>query len=274
MEKQNIKNLIVAVDLSSYSKIVVRQAKELARGLNVPLSYVYVFEDIAIFDETIEFKKKHVTASYDKQIRKEYLLSEKDGVIIRYGRAYEEILALAKSYSRPMIVAGHKGNNPLVRIFVGSTAERLAQCSPFPLWIHRSSKIGFPKKILVPCDLSEKSTLTIEQANLFKLAFKAKIEIYHVMQEPTPILDFEAYSNIYQQIKKSDNRRLKMFKQEHPKLKTVRASGSVVDRIEDHAKAFDVMVLSPRNHNKSAALFGSITVKLIRSGDTPILVLP
>ncbi len=274
MKFNGIQNIIVAVDLSKYSRVVARQAKEMAKNLKLPLIYIYVFEDTSIFEESHEISKKQVTKSYTNQVRKEYGLGNDDLVFIRYGRAYEEIIYFAKRYSQPLIVAGHKGQNLLMRFLLGSTAERLAQCSPFPVWIHRSQKTEMPRNILIPCDLSERTEQAIAQAEYFKHTMNAKFELFHVMKPPTPILDFEAYALIYREIKKSDETGLKKFRKAHPSLKVVSAEGGVVDKIVERAKSFDVIAIAPRNHRKDVIPFGSVTAKVIRNGETPILVMP
>ncbi len=271
---KSTKTILVAVDLSKYSHVVVRQAKELAGEMGLPLVYVYVFEDISIIKEDFDVKKYQIVRDYDQQIRSEYVLDAGDKVFIKFGRAYEEIIKLAKGLSQPFIVAGHRGNNPILRFFTGSTAERLAQCSPFPVWIHKKQSVSMPKRILVASDLSATSSQTIAKANEFKSALHAKLEVLHVVPEPVPILDIEFYSQLYKNIKREDSRQLKIFKKKHPSLITVKAKGSIVGQIQARAKAFDVLAVSPHNRKASLAPMGSITAKLIRTGDTPLLILP
>ena len=129
-----------------------------------------------------------------------------------------------------------------------------------------------PKKILIPSDLSVRSDKAIYEANKLKDTFKSKIEIYHVLNEPYPILDYDAWSAVETAIKKADDKRIKSFKKKHPALKLVRSRGAVAEAIERHSKKFDLVAISPRP--KSKVSFGKVTGKVVRSGDTPILIIP
>ncbi len=274
MSKRTIKNLIVGVDLSNYSKVVAREAKELSEKLKIPATFVYVFQDIAIFDEAFKFKKPELSKHYEKEFRRKYSLSKNDNVIVRYGRPYEEIIATAKNFEDPMIIAGHRGYNSFVRFFLGSTVERLALVSPFPVWIHRGKAVVVPKKILIPCDLSARSHHTISEIGPLKSALKASTEFFYVMPEPMPVLDYQTYSIIHEQLMKIETRKVRSFRKKHPGLKTVKALSGAVYKIQERAKNFDLIALSPKNHKKSVPFFGSVTTKLLRSGDKPILVIP
>ena len=273
MKNQKISNLLVAVDFSAHSKVVVIQAREMASILGAEVSYIYVFENIAVFDAAFEIKKKRFAKYFETKMRNDYLLSKNESVLVKYGRAYEEITRAAKNFKNPMIVLGHRSNQ-LTRFLLGSTVERVALQSLCPVWIHRSASVRMPVKILIPTDLTKDSSRTIEKVDWFKSAFRSKLEIFHVMQQPSPILDFDAYSDIYREIQKFDDRQMKQFQKEHPSLSTVRSKGGVVDQILKRLKQFDVLVLSPRYHKASFGVFGSVTAKLIRLGEKPILILP
>jgi len=274
MPKLNIKNLIVGVDLSNYSKVVAKEAKNLAKKLNALVTYVYVFEDIIHLDKALSNEKSKLNSFYDKKVRQKYQLKEDDKVLICYGRPHIELIETAKQYQSPMIIAGHKGSNPLIRFFIGSTAEQLALLSPFPTWIHRGRKLVLPKQILVPCDLSTRSSSTIQGLSFFKSKLQSKLELLHVFEEPTPFLDAQLYGLLYEQMKRDDDRKVKSFKKKYPSLKTKRSWGAVADRIQTVAKDYDLIALSPRKHRNTASHFSSVTTKVIRTGEKPVLVLP
>jgi nucleotide-binding universal stress UspA family protein len=52
------------------------------------------------------------------------------------------------------------------------------------------------------------------------------------------------------------------------------AQGTVADRIRDHAENFDLIAISPHEKTKTKTPFGSVTAKVVRSGDKPVLVVP
>ncbi len=274
MSNLNIKNLIVGVDLSDYSKIVVKEARNLSKKLSIPAVFVYVFEDIAIFDTSFSYEKPKLNSFYEKKVRQKYRLKKEDKVLVCYGRPHIELIETAKKYTNPMIIAGHKGRNPIVRLFIGSTAEQLALLSPFPTWIHRGRKQVLPKQILVACDLSARTSRTIQGLKFFKDKMQSKLELLHVFAEPTPLLDAHLYGLLYEQMKQADDRKVKTFKKKYPDLKTRRSWGTVADRIQTVAKDYDLIAISPRKQRNSAPQFSSVTTKVIRSGEKPVLVLP
>jgi nucleotide-binding universal stress UspA family protein len=175
-----------------------------------------------------------------------------------------------------MIVIGHKGGHAIARFFLGSVAEQLASSTKFPLWIHRGEKVRMPKNILIPSDLSKRSDKTISEVNALKKTFNSNIEIYHVLEEPMPILDYANWSTVYGHIISEDTKKLNAFKDKYPALKTTRGQGSVIFNINRHAEKekFDVIAISPHEKAKDRVAFGRITGKIIRSGDKPVLVIP
>ena len=272
MKPTNIKTLIVGVDLSDYSNLVAAEAKQLSDELGLPLIYVFVYEDVNQYQETVTLDRRKVAMLYEEKIRSQYRVEDKQKVIIRFGRADKEIIAVAKKEKNPLLLVGHKSGHAIARFFLGSVAEKLASTSPFPLWIHRGEKVLLPKKILIPSDLSARSDKTIAEVEGLNKTFNSDVEIYHVLNQPFPILDYQAWSAVETAIKEADDKRIKSFKKKHPSLKLIRSRGSVAESIQQHSKKYDLVAVSPRP--KSKVSFGRVTGKIVRSGDTPVLVIP
>lgn len=276
MKNNNIKTLIVGVEFSDYSKIVVREAKQLAAQLKIPLVYVFVYEDFVLYEDTVTLNRAKIKELYEEKIRRVYGVDEDSKIVVRFGQPAKEILSVAKKEKNPMIIIGHKGGHAIARFFLGSVAEKLASTTKFPLWIHRGEKVRMPNNILIPADLSKRSDRTISEVNALKKTFNSKIEIYHVIEEPLPILDYANWSTVYGHIIAQDTKKLNAFRDKHPTLKTVREQGSVVYHINRHAEKekFDVIAISPHEKIKDRVAFGRVTGKIIRSGDKPVLVIP
>ncbi len=273
MANEKIKNLVVGVDFSDYSKAVVNEARELSQKLKCPLTYVYSFQMSANESDSKDTRKKFAT-HFEAEVRNWYGLKKTESIFICFGRAYKEIIEFAKTLQNPMIIAGHRGSHSFARFFVGSTAERLAWFSPFPVWIHRGQKVILPRKILIPSDLGSKSNRSVLKISSFNKIFKSSLEVYHVFEQPLPVVNFPDYANMYDDIKKEDDENLKVFRKNHPRLKVISETGAIVDKTNDHAKKFDVIAVSPSRRKKSDSYFGGVTAKLIRSSDRPILVIP
>lgn len=272
MKKQGIRNLIVGVDLSNYSKLVVKEAQRLSKELNLPATYVFAYEDIDLYQIPITVDRISMGQIYEDKIRRTYGLDESDNVLVRFGRAEKEIISVAKKFQSPLIIVGYQGRSALSRFFIGSVAEQLATKSPFPLWIHRGEKVILPKKILIPSDFSRRSDKTLKEIENMKSAFKANVEIYHAQEMILPMYGYGALA--MEALEKSDNRRMALFKKKHPKLKIIRQRGSVVPAILARSKKFDLIAISPRGPKIKSAISGKVTGKIVRAADRPILVVP
>lgn len=271
MKSKAIQQIIVGVDFSRYSKLVVKEAQKLAKTMKIPLRYVYVNDVFQFVGEPREVAEKKLT----EKVYKFYKLKKDTDVVIRTGDAPEQLIEAAKaSQLSPLIMVGHKGMGAIARFLLGSTAERVALLSPFPVWIHRGQKVLLPKKILVPSDFSKHTDTTLNQVQSFDKAFKSNLELFHVIQEPTPVVDLPIYSLVYQQIHSDDDRSFADFKKSHPNYKTVRDIGEVAEQVEERSRKFDLVAFSPRGKGESTPFLGRVAAKLVRSGNKPVLICP
>lgn len=269
MKNMNINYLVVGVDFSDYSKFVIREARELAKRMKVPIVYVHSYND----ERWPEHVRTEITKSLPDQIRDTYGLDSKADVRTGFGNAAQFILETADSLVNPLIVVGHKGQNILERLLLGSTAEKIAQLSPYPVWIHRGEKVIFPDKVLVPSDLGRQTNKTLRQLNGLSKNISPKIELYHVSEEPFPLLESTNWNYLYADIMAHEDKQFTQFKRNHPDLKIVREQGvDVAGMIKKHSRQFDVVAVSPKGKGQSKPFFGHVAAKLMRSSDKPVLV--
>lgn len=269
-----IKNLLVGVDLSDYSRLVVEQARELSRKLDAKLSFVYVFEDLNVYDQKFLETRSTIVDAFISEVKSKYALEENTNILVRFGDPADELLAVAKEFDSPLIVIGHRGKNALVRLFMGSTAEKLSLSSEIPLWIHRGDKTIQPERVLIPSDLTPRTDYVIEKISPFMDAYRIRVELLHVFPEPAPIIDDPSWLVAYGEMRADRVRRLKEFKAKHAQFKVEEAEGDPVTEIANYAKDFDFVAISPRESSKSEYSFGSVTASLVRYLDEPMLVLP
>lgn len=274
MKQKSFTALVVGVDFSEYSKIVVSEAKQLAEKLKLTLTYVYSCEEDFFYKKQPLPDRYMIVDNFQTRVRNFYDLDIFQKIVIRFGRADKEIIAVAKKELSPIIVVGHKSGHAIAKFFLGSVAENLASSSPFPLWIHRGNRVKLPKKILIPSDLSERSEKTILDVRNFRQTLNSKFEILHVLPHPTPLLDYTLWSTLNEQMKNEDNKKIIRFKKKYPKLQTFRVRGPIIDKINSRSKSFDLIAISPDTKTKSGNRFHGITSKIVQSGDTPILILP
>ena len=271
MNTFNVKHIIVGLDFSDYSFKVVHEAQVLAKKMKVPLVYVHSYEDPRWPTDL----KGEVLKSMPEQIRITYHLGSSADIRIGFGNAVQFILETADSLPNPLIVVGHKGKNPLVRFVVGSTAEKLAQISRYPVWVQRGDRIVLPQKLLIPSDLGRQTNRTVKQVQNLSESLKPEIELFHVTEEPIPLMEFNTWNYIYGDIMANEDKKFRQFKNNHPDLKVVREQGfDVAATIRSHAEArnFDVVVVSPTGKGKSFPFWGHVTARLVRSSENPVLV--
>lgn len=270
----SVQSVLVGVDFSKYSKSAVLQARALAEQWNVPMALVYGFTfpflDELQYPDIIAFEIE----SYTKRLQRFYKVQKNEKIIVKCGKPVEQILKASQSLPQPLIVLGHRGSGGMIsKFFFGSTAERVAQQSVNPVWIHRDHKSVQFNKVLIPCDLSDRAPYT---AQFIKKngPEKTKLELFHVIEQPMPLLDYEAWKTVVKESNRLNTARLKKFKKQHPDFKVIEEGGNVFDEIENRAKDFNFIALSPRKSKSFLQGFGSVTSKIVRSSQKSVLIIP
>lgn len=144
--KVDIKRVMAALDLSSYSEITFQHALTLARDLGAELILVNVINTRGFevldrlaaegYDLSRDKYVAQVEAERTAQFEKEYL-PKAGGVPVRFlfraGLPQEELLKAAKELDASMIVMGAKGRGNLAGALFGSTAEKVFRRAACPV---------------------------------------------------------------------------------------------------------------------------------------------
>ena len=277
MNQSNFQTVVVGVDFSPYSRIVVKQALELAKKHKAQLIFVHALSSTALMTGDIKVDIKN---DFIKPLTEEIVLFYKlkelaptAKVVVSLGRPCDIIISMAKKFQTPLIIVGHKGTSTLMgRFFIGSTAEQLALHSPFPVWIHRGNAVKLPKKILLPCDYSKRTTNSLEVVKSFDDSSKSKYEFFHVFQQPFPFLDADEWHRSMEAIREKENSNQKKFHKRYPEVPFKCKLGHPAHLIAEESKKFDLIAMAPHNREGIFSGFGSVTAKVVRSGNTPVLI--
>ncbi|MDZ4678598.1 MAG: universal stress protein [Oligoflexia bacterium] len=275
MTKHGFKSIIVGLDFSPYSKKVLRQAQTLAQLYNAQLTAVYVsYDPSQMLDVPLAFPTEAIATSKLKQkLNQHYKLNEQTTKsIVTYGVPERELIRIAKKLRDPLLIVGYKGNSPISRFLLGSTAERLALRSPVPVWIQRGNQIVEPKRILVPHDLMRATDSALDTAGRFVNGKAPHVEALFVCQAPLPILYYEGWIENNRKIITNANVAVKKFQKTHPKINLKMIKGEAVSSILKRSNSFDLIVLKPHQHKEFLHSFGKITGKVIREVQVPVLV--
>lgn len=293
-----LRRILVPTDFSDQAAQAMRYAVPLARQLGGKISLLHVLDRLfvpaasiaAMTDENriAEAAGQRLDELAQASIPPELL----DKVLVRTGRAYQDIAEAAQGLHIDLIVMATQGRTGLKRALLGSTAERVVRHAACPVLTVRShaganspsikSRSLAPRinRILVPVDFSPRSQAAVRFATRLARAMKARIGLLHVVQ-PLPI-NSAKYREVRQfdaEAKLEARRNLKALAALVPKdIKTEQLLRQDVPHrgITDAARAWrcDSIVLPTRGRTGvEYIVLGSTAEKVVRHAHCPVLTL-
>ncbi|MDF1611540.1 universal stress protein [Stygiobacter electus] len=150
-----IKNILVPIDFSDYSKNALKYAVEFAKTFTAKLYLIYVVEpmiypadfsmgQIAIPSTDIDIQSraeeefKKLTNEIDKSLQVE--------TIIKTGKPFVEINETALEKDIDLIIIATHGHTGVEHLLFGSTAEKVVRKAPCPVLTLREPIKGFVYK--------------------------------------------------------------------------------------------------------------------------------
>jgi nucleotide-binding universal stress UspA family protein len=225
-------------------------------------------------------------------LARKHSLSPENCHLSRGAPAFDEVCRIAQQISADLIVMPTHGYTGLRHVFLGSTAERVVQHSPCPVFVVRRRKrksetrgTSSAHTILVPVDFSNSSREGLRYAIQFANEFGARIVLLHATylgyiysSEGNGIYDVHtmqesALRNAVCQMR--DLVRTVNFGR--AKFETVFTDCSPVLDICAFAKDHDVDLIITSTHGLTGlkhVLIGSIAERVVRHAPCPVLVLP
>jgi nucleotide-binding universal stress UspA family protein len=305
MEKLSIQNILVPIDFSKMSIPAITTAKRLARafGATIHLAHVHQFDHPASFvaptPPLIPFSAVTFEQDAEKRLTHQLqTLANKQGLLcdechIRSGAPpFNEICLLARDIPADLIVMPTHGYTGLRHVFLGSTAERVVQHSPCPVFVVRQkkerSKTGPSlsiNTILVPVDFSDCSRGGLRYAIGFANEFGARMILLHATylgyiysSEGTALYDVPALQEAARENAERQMRKLvRAVKFGRVKFETVLTGGSPSVDICAFAEEHDVDLIITSTHGLTSlkhVLIGSIAEQVVRHAPCSVLVAP
>jgi nucleotide-binding universal stress UspA family protein len=305
MKTLSIRNILVPIDFSTISIQTIESAKRLAHrfGASIHLAHVHHWQYPADFvgpmissgflPQSFEEQRNKRLAEELKTIASKARLSPRDQTHLRTGAsAFHEICKLAQEIRADLVVMPTHGYTGLKHVFLGSTAERVVQHSPCPVFVVRSKKRKSqtgqpvtPRTILVPTDFSRCSREGLQYAIGFANEFGARIILLHATylgyiysSEGTALYDIPG---LQEAARKHAERKMRDLVRAinfgRVKFSTAFTEGSPALDICAFAKHHDVDLIITSTHGLTGfqhVLIGSIAEKVVRHALCSVLVVP
>jgi nucleotide-binding universal stress UspA family protein len=305
MKKLSIRNILVPVDFSKMSLQAIETAKRLTQrfGATIHLAHVHHWQYPADFTGPM-ISSGFLPASFEehrnKQLAEELKtvaskagLSSRDQTHLRTGAsAFHEICTLAQEIPADLVVMPTHGYAGLKHVFLGSTAERVVQHSPCPVFVvgqrkrrSKTRRVFTADTILVPVDFSDCSREGLRYAIGFANEFGARIILLHATylgyiysSEGTAIYDVRALQEAARKSAERQMRKLvRTVKFGRAKFKTILTDNSPVLDTCSFAKDHDVDLIITSTHGWTGfthALIGSVAERVVRHAPCSVLVVP
>jgi nucleotide-binding universal stress UspA family protein len=304
MKKNNIRKILVPIDFSKMSIQAIETAKSLAqrfeasihlahvRQFDYPIGFMAPPPPFAPFSmATYDQKEEKRTARQLNDLANKYGLSSETCHLLLGAPAFDEICRLAQEISVDLIVTSTHGHTGLKHAFLGSTAERVVQHSPCPVFVGRQTRrqskesaLSF-NTILVPVDFSGCSLEGLTYAISIANKFAAKIILLHAVylgyaytSDGYAMYDL---STVTDTLRKDAERQMRVFvkaaKFGGVKFKTVITIGSPVAEICAFAHDHNVDLIITSTHGRTGfkhVLIGSTAEQVVRRADRSVLVVP
>lgn len=99
----------------------------------------------------------------------------------RTGRAYRQIADYATAHDADLVVVGARGEGPLARLLLGTTAQRLLRVRLGPVLVVRAAPVGAYRQTLAAVDFSPASHAALAWSA--RLAGNDRVQALHVLPE-------------------------------------------------------------------------------------------
>lgn len=186
----SLRRIVVATDFSSFSEQVVQRAAQLAKQHQAELHLMHVVRPLDLYpgltmgpDEFGHHDEELLQAEQGRLETMAANFATQLGIrtlpVSRLGRAHTEIAAYAQEVSADLLVAGARGENTLMDLFLGSTASRLLRVAPCPVLIVRNPADEPYRQVLAAVDFSPVSVTVVAHAVL--LSGGAPVQVLHVL---------------------------------------------------------------------------------------------
>ncbi len=269
-----MKQLIVLIDFSPYTPILLRLAFEWKKTYGFSLTFVYKVAGLAPTlsnapgkEEIIDFEKKEAKTKFSEQATK-LGVSEDEASFLAISDPLIRFLQ-EKTSPEDLLLLGLKGTGFLKKLLVGSTAtDIINRLDRLIIALPKSIEQTIPKKLVLACHVKYPFN---EQALSLLLqtigSTLTEIELLTILSDPSERQATEEYLNDLQK-KLGADYSCSISLYEHV---------DAFDTIKNRLRGFpdDYIVLQKGSRTLNDQLFRKFFISdLVHEGETPLMVLP
>lgn len=285
MEKQPQK-ILCAIDFSDFTDTILSYSIGLCKGYQASLLLAHVVNDLRTLlahnQSNIDIQALQKT---NIEIAKEQLEDLVKGLdisydlIIRKGDPADEISRLALEQKVDLIVTGTHGKSGFRRLLIGSVTEKLMKTIHCPLLVlSEADQPADPEirleKILVGCDFSPDSSISLNYGLDLALKFQSKLYLAHVIKPGDYEEKCQDVDNLRDLIKKQLLDLIPYAYANPSPPETALLEGDPYKELINFAQGnhIDMIVLGIRGHTLwEKLMIGSTTDRVIRHYPCPVL---
>jgi nucleotide-binding universal stress UspA family protein len=300
MKKARIKNILVPVDFSKMSIQAIGAAKNLAERFGGTIHLVHIYESfypagfvpipapvptgVSALAPTMDAQVQAKRQQDLKALATRFGVSPKNCYLRDGAPVFEEICWMARDIGADLIVTPTHGRTGLKHIFLGSTAERVVQHSPCPVFVYRKGAAKIDR-ILVPVDFSACALEALKEAIAFADRVAAKVVVMHAVDlglaftsDGYGMYDLTALIDATKQSAEDQMRSfVRKAKFGGVKFETSIKVGPPVNEIFRVAETQNVDLIITATHGRTGferLLMGSVAEQIVRHAPRSVLVIP
>jgi universal stress protein E len=302
MNTSYFQNILVGTDFSECAAAALETAVSIARRFNAKLTVAHVVGDVAASFAMLDYGtgwqampedfarlKDELRADAQRRLSELVAKYRTSGVEIAtgvlVGVPYVAIIEAVKQSGFDLVIVGTRGMSAIKRVWVGSTATRLARICPAPVWVAREHTPVKTQPILVAVDFSAVTNRLLSIAGSLASALGAAVHLLHAydVEElygvPPLSDDTRAELSLYRRFaRRAALERMGLLESEvneHGSASLHVAQGVPYRVINATARRIDaglIMMGSVGRRGVSGLLIGNTAEKILHTSDRSLLV--
>jgi nucleotide-binding universal stress UspA family protein len=276
----SLRNILLATDGSRGTEVALRAAANISEKSGATLHVVHVWTDGLLEEQA------------DKTLRQQAWKARAAGaralwVYLREGEPVEEIVALAEDLDADLVVVGSRGAGWMKRLVTGSVSEGVVHRASCPVLVVGGGQAAWPvNRVVVGDDGSWSAQSAGELAAELADLFGAEVVLVRAYENPpAPVGGWSAEDR--RELDDARLRGLRALEERAERLETMargrpetrlaesKATPAIASVAEGGKEERTLFAVGSRGLGApKRALFGSVSTKVLRAVDGPVLVVP